>query len=35
MSKPKIRTTIFDISGILRYEIIKSAMSQYKTVCKK
>ncbi len=29
MSKPKIRATIFDISGIVRYEIIKSAMSQY------
>ena len=31
MSKPKIRATIFDISGIVRYEIMKSAMSQYNT----
>jgi hypothetical protein len=31
MSKPKIRATILDISGIDRYEIIKSVMSRYNT----
>jgi hypothetical protein len=29
MSKPKLRATILDISGIDRYEIIKSVMSRY------
>lgn len=31
MSKPKFRATILDIPGIDRYEIIKSAISRFKT----
>jgi hypothetical protein len=35
MSKPKIRATIFDITGLDRYEIIKSVISRFNTAIEK